>query len=140
GSVSPSGGECSAGADSDALVEELIFQCLEDEDVPAALARACDAHPGLAARLRRAVARVQGDALLAPLSSTAARGGPPGTGGMPGDLSEIPDRLGSFRLLTRLGAGGMGVVYEAEDEELGRRVAIKLIRPDQLYVPGSRAR
>jgi len=38
-------------------------------------------------------------------------------------------RLGPYRLLSRIGEGGMGVVYLAErDDELRRRVAIKLMR------------
>ncbi|HEY3498651.1 MAG TPA: serine/threonine-protein kinase, partial [Polyangiaceae bacterium] len=35
---------------------------------------------------------------------------------------------GSYRLLRRIGGGGIGEVYEAEHERLGRRVAVKLLR------------
>lgn len=38
-------------------------------------------------------------------------------------------QLGPYRLLKRLGAGGMGVVYVAEDSQLQRRAALKVMQP-----------
>jgi serine/threonine protein kinase len=42
----------------------------------------------------------------------------------------MPDRLGPYRLLKALGNGGMGIVFLAEDTQLGRRAAVKVMRPE----------
>jgi len=47
----------------------------------------------------------------------------------PGTPSPIPDRIGPYRILREIGEGGMGVVYEADQEKpVRRRVALKLIK------------
>ncbi len=54
----------------------------------------------------------------------------------PGELG----RLGGYRVLKLLGAGGMGMVYQAEDVHLQRTVALKVMKPDVAKNPTARER
>ena len=49
-------------------------------------------------------------------------------------------RLAGFRVLRPLGAGGMGLVFEAEDLALRRRIALKVMKPAFAAVPKHRQR
>jgi serine/threonine protein kinase len=115
----PSDGESSS------IVEALLIDALDAAESagPAALETICARHPEHAAVLRKRWAELARMGLLEQA---------PGL--------DMPERLGEFRILRRLGGGGMGVVYLAVQEPLGREVALKLVRPDQLFLPGLRER
>lgn len=114
-----------AHADEPSLDElsELVLQCLDriERSGPGAVEEVCREHPEHAEALRLRMRTLVGTGLLEV-------------------DAELPERLGDFRLLHRLGAGGMGVVFAAVQESLGREVALKVVRPDQLLFPDARER
>ncbi len=47
-----------------------------------------------------------------------------------GARKRVPETIGHYRILAALGEGGMGTVYEAEQDNPHRKVALKVVRPD----------
>ena len=65
----------------------------------------------------------------------------PGSGdGASPDRRDLPERIGSYRVLGHLGRGGMGEVFLAWDDRLRRKVAIKRLRGDAETSPALRQR
>jgi tetratricopeptide (TPR) repeat protein len=102
------------------LVEDLAARAQAGE--PIDLDAYLRDHPRHAERLRGLLPAVGVLARLA-LSPTANAGPPPPDAEAPA----APPILGDFRLVREVGRGGMGVVYEAEQISLGRRVALKVL-------------
>jgi serine/threonine protein kinase len=107
-------------------VEDLLTGCLEASGFDAAVERACAAHPEHAAELRR-----RGSALHRAGLTAAPPAGQ--------DLLQ-PVQLGPYRLVERLGGGGMGVVWRCAEAPFGREVAVKVARAEHLYVDTARRR
>ncbi|HEY6892298.1 MAG TPA: serine/threonine-protein kinase [Solirubrobacter sp.] len=55
-------------------------------------------------------------------------------------MIDVGSVVAGHRVLRLVGRGGMGVVYEAVEESLGRTVALKLVAPDRADEPGFRER
>jgi non-specific serine/threonine protein kinase/serine/threonine-protein kinase len=56
-----------------------------------------------------------------------------------GGSADLPERIGPYRIISKLGEGGMGVVYEAAQTSPRRKVAVKIVRGGQ-FVDEQRAR
>ncbi|MCY2990082.1 MAG: protein kinase [Planctomycetota bacterium] len=112
----------------DTLADEFLER-LQRGETPS-ISEYEQAHPTCAEELRRVLASVEMVEHMANrrLSNRLTVGPSP----------RPPDQLGDYRIVREIGRGGMGVVYEAEQLSLGRRVAVKVL-PCQLLLGGKSA-
>jgi len=106
------------------LVKEIFLEAceLQPEARDEYLARACRDDVSLRPQVERLLAaeRIQPEFLEdSPVRSAE---------GVCELARELPERVGSFRVIGLLGSGGMGEVFEAEQDDPCRRVALKVLR------------
>jgi WD40 repeat protein/serine/threonine protein kinase len=106
----------------DRMAEEFVARHRRGERP--ALTEYVELHPELAEEIRDLFPALVMMEQLKPADADPT-GAFAGGGGVP--ACPAIDRLGEFRILREVGRGGMGVVYEAVQESLGRHVALKVL-------------
>ena len=111
-------------------IEQVYHAALDlDGDQRAAfLNKACTGDDALRREVESLLAQGAGSLLEAPAMEVAAE-----MFAEDGGQSFLGRRIGSYQILSLVGAGGMGEVYEAHDTQLGRNVAIKVLPPEFVH-------
>ena len=119
---------------------EILGRCLDDlggaGDKAAVVADYCARYPDLADKIRdlARVGEVLGDTTSWGRRATGGAEEPAAQ--RPPTPTPHPSRFGPYRVLRSIGRGGMGEVYEAEEDALHRHVAVKTIRRARATDPG----
>ncbi|HEX6631199.1 MAG TPA: serine/threonine-protein kinase, partial [Gemmatimonadaceae bacterium] len=133
------GGRTDGEADGhDARLRTLFMAAVDlaAADRAAFLADACGDDDTLRGELEALLAALDDartDALLPPLFPEAALPDAPGPDTL--DDLAVGQPVGPYRIVRRIAEGGMGTVYLAERDDIGRRVALKLVRHGRLASP-----
>ena len=132
-------------------LEQLMDRWMSDRDdgVTRTAEELCDDSPELVEELTRRIEIVKRFEQLAevePSESLASQCGIDTShsantqANTPVKRSRLPASIGNFRPLEILGEGGMGAVYLAEDSQLGRRVAVKVMKEELAADPDAKHR
>jgi len=121
----------------DPRVEELLdaWQIAHDQGREISPSTLCQDCPELCTQLEQQIQVLRHVGKLAGLTLSDGR-----TGKWKADPEYIPDQLGTYRIIDRIGRGGMGEVYRAEDPALGRQVAVKVMKQELNASPEARSR